>query len=136
MAYGDNRVEWWPAKGDRPDGILLTMPKVFFEHYPEATYRRVMETLEERGEIWYNKIAAIPKIEVLWCYLVFGDRIQYRANIAGYERNQVKEFTNPNGIEVHYGPCNWVLLCPPIIKAPFIIDKKGFQGFRYCRELF
>ncbi len=31
---------------------------------------------------------------------------------------------------------NWVILCGPLVKAPSEIKQRGFQGFRYCTELF
>jgi hypothetical protein len=123
---------------ERPEGILLTMPERFFQHYPGGLdqYRKILEGMNETDKYtWGNTIANIPSIEVPYCFLVFGGKVQYRTEIVGYQRNITREYSD-GGITRIFENKNWVDLQGPVIKAPFDIPMKGFRGFRYTSLLF
>lgn len=123
----------------KPDGIIITMPARFFQEYPggEATYRRIVETMNVREEvIWGNTIANIPSVEVAYCYICFAGYVQYRFSIVDFEKNTSKEFSDGGIVRVFHNK-NWVNLCAPVVKAPKEkFPQKGFQGFRYTPFLF
>lgn len=122
---------------EKPEGILITMPVRFFSDYPggEPQFRAIMDKLNKVDIPWGQTISSIPKHEVLYCYLVFGGKVQYRLNIMSYEKGTSKEF-NDGGIIRVFRNKNWVNLCAPIIPAPIDIPMRGFQGFRYTEFLF
>lgn len=126
-----------------PDGkieaILITVPAKFFKEYPggEKQFRKILEGLNKTDAYqWGNTCGAgIPKIPVKYCYLVFQGKIQYRTEIARFERNKSMEF-NDGGITRVFRHKNWVWLQGPVERAPRDIPRKGFQGFRYSEWLF
>lgn len=54
-------------------------------------FMTVFEALNETGQCWYQKMRNKPKHEVLYCYIIIGGRIMYRANVSHWE-------TDPSGI--------------------------------------
>ena len=123
----------------KPEGIIITMPSKFFDEYPngEAGYRRIVESMNRFDDVmWGQTISAIPKHEVLYCYICFGGYVQYRFNIVDFEKSVSKEF-NDGGIIRVFKNKNWVNLCGPVVKAKDCeFAMKGFQGFRYTNILF
>ncbi len=123
-----------------PDGIVLTLPKMFFndrntgiEEF-KVLFERYMK--QEDG-LWNFKLTNLPKHEVCFVYIVFDGKIQYRCNLVAYERNVSKSFKDAPDNKVREFPnCNWVLLSGPAVKPPHEFIQKGFQGFRYCTQLF
>jgi hypothetical protein len=77
-------------------------------------------------------LSGIPRIQVLHFYLLVDGRVRFRANISKITGEETIPFTD--GRTIH-GKA-WAELTGPVIRAPFIIKMKGFQGFRYTEELF
>jgi hypothetical protein len=124
-----------------PIGILLTMPKAFFEdrQMSEADFKKVFERFMAMDDgIWNFIKKTLPVHDIAYCYLVFGGKVQYKVNIVGYERNVAKTFYDtPDAKPRNFEASNWIILSGPAIKPPFDIPMKGFQGFRYVtNELF
>lgn len=124
-----------------PIGILLTMPKVFFEetgHTSETLCRDFEAALNEEEDTWNFCKKNLPTKDFLYVYLVWEGKIQYRANLVGLERNISKSFIDtPDGQTRHFPGKNWIVMSGPAIKAPMDIPMKGFQGHRYvAKELF
>ncbi len=122
----------------KPDGIIVTMPVAFFKEYGAKRFEKEIERLNDFNTeyVWYRVMKNLPTIDVLYCYLLYNGKIQWRVNIAGYERGVTKAFPRPKGGVRVFENCNMVTLCGPAIKCPKNIPMKGFQGFRYTQELF
>lgn len=125
---------------EKPDGIMLTLPKIFFvdrKMNPEK-FKKVFERhMRQEGSWWNFKLTNLPKHDVLYVYLVFDGKIQYRCNLICYERNVSKSFKDSDDRKVRqFNNCNWILFTAPIIKPTEDFIQKGFQGFRYTQKLF
>jgi len=118
-----------------PVGIIVTFSKEMI--YKDIGYdkfiRQFVTSLNASdNSIWHHCLCNKPKNEVLYCYVLFDGKIRYRANIAMFEASHRKTFAD--GRSFH--PRAWMLLCGPVVKAPYDIPMSGFQGFRYCAEMF
>lgn len=123
---------------NRPIGIIVTFPRVFFEEVSTASFVREflgMNNPDYEG-YWLCKIGSIPRQEVLYCYIIINNRIRYRANIAGFEPGGPQQFDGrlSGKPRIHTAKA-WMQLTGPIVKAPYRMEKRGFQGFRYTEEL-
>lgn len=123
-----------------PDGIALTLPKIFFEERGMTflEFKEFFEeTMNEENNYWNFRLKNLPTIEVPYVYILFGGHFHYRCNFMQYERNKSKIFNDtPDGIVREFAPTNWVLFTGPVIKAPPDFVQKGFQGFRYTTQIF
>jgi hypothetical protein len=119
-----------------PIGILVTLPVRFFEEYGMDNYERDIQLLnEDEDELWYRVMKNLPTQEVLYIYTVYGGKVQHRTLFAGILRNQNFSFVRPRDNSVKNFPnSNAVIMCGPVVKAPFDIPMKGFQGFRYVTK--
>lgn len=84
-----------------------------------------------KGGSFQWALSARPKIEVLYLYLVVGGVLRYRANIVGFAGAGGRRILNGG----EYTAREWVIVTGPVVKPPQPIEIKGFQGFRYSREL-
>lgn len=136
-----------PSKFPRPQrstGIIRTLP--YFgakdsEHDAEArnkAYGHMMRTLRavQAGKIdcFYVAFPQMPTITVLNCYLIVGGKVRVRANIAGWiPGDEIGTVTCWDDSERNAKW--WAALTAPISWPPYEILRRGFQGFRYCSEL-
>ncbi len=124
-----------------PEGIVITLPKIYFEETGVGTgffVKSFEQYMDDEEAVWNFKLKNLPKLDVAFVYIIFDKEIQYRANLVMYERNVSKVFQDPPyfGKVREFKNKNWVLLTGPIVKPPYEIPLKGFQGFRYCTKLF
>lgn len=131
-------------KLERPTGIIRTLP--YFgakdsEHNATThnrAYRHMMRSLKavESGaiECFYVAFPSRPTTTVLHCYLIVGGKVRVRANIAewipGAEIGTVSCWDNTDRNAKW-----WAALTGPISWPPEDVLRRGFQGFRYCSEL-
>lgn len=123
-----------------PEGIMLTMPVMFFEDR-KMTYdefrKEFEEALADEDGYWNFVKKNLPKHDVQYVYIVFDKKVQYRCNLVCYERKKTKIFSDaPDGKRRAFVNKNWILLSGPAVKPPYDMPQKGFQGFRYCTKLF
>lgn len=113
---------------------------MFFEdrNTTHEEFKKYFETvMASEDSLWNFKLTNLPTQDVAWCYLVFGGLVQYRLNLVQYERNVSKQFTDTiDGRVREFPKQNWVIMCGPVVRAPFEINQRGFQGFRYSKKLF
>jgi hypothetical protein len=115
-------------------GIIKTVPHKFvFEEYGAT---RFMDDFFYRlNADWRNcflfTMPSIPKIGVLHFYLLIDGRVRFRANIVEYRGPKTLHFSRGRTISGKV----WVLLCGPVVRAPFKVEMKGFRGFRYTEDL-
>ncbi|MEO6390825.1 MAG: hypothetical protein ABIP75_03175 [Pyrinomonadaceae bacterium] len=117
----------------RHEAILYTFPQVFFRYCSVWDFVRGFYGMNnDESSYWLAKMANQPKVEVPYCYIVIGNRIRYRAQIAGFEPGGPRTF--PDGhTQTAKG---WMILTAPVISAPYPIKRRGFQGFRYSEFIF
>jgi len=118
---------------ERPEAIIITFPVVFFQEYGVRRFARDFQGLTTNDDmIWYAKISTVPKIEVPHCYIIAGNRVRWRLNVVGFEPGHAKDFGSGRQVYAR----NWMLLAGPVSKAPYRIERRGHQGFRYVAEGF
>lgn len=124
----------------QPDGIVLTFPVAFFKDRGmtcaefEKLFTRYMRT---EDAVWNFRLTNLPTRQVQYVYLIFDGFLQFRATLIEYQRNVAKEFNDSEDGQIRRFPVsNWVLFTGPLVKCPFNRMMRGFQGFRYCTELF
>jgi hypothetical protein len=142
-------------QSDQPEGILITFPVQFLydlgEGYVKDSKGRDLYEREDcilRGfkdcmrqleafagnpdeSIWYHSIGSKPTREVLFAYITILGKVRYRAKVAGWEPEGLRQFSDGRKREAKH----WLLLSD-FFKAPEEITLKGFQGFRYTQKLF
>lgn len=136
--FGEDGTFEKVENGGKPAGVLLTMPKAFFEHYPGGEERMLewFKQMNKHDGLWWNQtIANVPTLDVEFAYLVYGGKVQYRLTIDKYERNVTKEFTDKGTTRI-FEKRNWAILTGPVEKADKDYWMRGFQGFRYTDFIF
>lgn len=125
---------------EKPEGIMLTLPKVFFEDrkWDYVGFNKMFEKfMSHEGAIWNFKLTNLPKHDIGWVYLCYNGFVQFRVNFVQYERNVSKMFADgPKKAIRKFPNANWVILTGPAVKPPYEWPQKGFQGFRYTTYLF
>lgn len=125
--------------GYEPSAIMTNVPLAWFTDKnitPEAYLKWYLGMNTDEERIFYHFISACPTIEILDVFLCFDGKVQLKARVAEFKRKATISFPNEHGGFDIYGPRNWMITCGPVVKVPYEIPQKGFQGFRYCRELF
>jgi hypothetical protein len=146
-----------------PEGIVITFPVQFLldiapqlnscqsvvksngsyriryntrKHQILAGYRQCIKEIEQvrkdaDNTWWWHSIGNRPTIKVLNAYIIILGRIRYKAVIVGWEPGGEKQFVDNRKLSAKH----WLQLAY-FEPAPFAIERKGFQGFRYCTKLF
>ena len=113
--------------------IITTFPRKFFlEMSPRQFVRAFFAMNDDDSIYWQCKFGAPPTRDVVYCYIVAENRIRYRANIAGFEPGGLRVFGDGRSATAR----SWMILTAPVIKAPYRIERRGFQGFRYSGIIF
>ena len=123
-----------------PDGIIITISQSMIG---ERGYRHWLRNFNEAMEksandvdwyYWFRQ-ANKPKNDksIRHIYLCIGGKIRFRIFYAGAQDECTMKFENRD--DLLHGKA-WILGSGPITKAPYVIKKQGFQGFRYTQELF
>ena len=121
-----------------PEGIIVTIgEKMWGENGYRHWLRNFLEAMKksEFDSDWFYWLRQgnVPTHEVQYVYLCIGGKIRYRAFFAAGMGERTMQFEN------HDHPIHgkaWILITGPVMRAPFKIERKGFQGFRYCNKLF
>lgn len=121
---------------DRPTGIIRTLPNLYAGSN-ERAYKRMLTSFEwlASGHIpaIFIALAQKPTIEVLHLYVLIDGKIICRMNIASYEDGATSEVKCWD--DVSRAPKWWAVCSAPITFPPEIIERRGFQGFRYTQDL-
>jgi hypothetical protein len=120
---------------EQPVGIIKTMPHEWINRLPKGLKeweRTFLKMNEIEDYHWVFNLPGKPKYDILYFYLLFDGAIRFRANIIGYEDlGNIKCYTG----EYKSGKI-WVQVAAPVTKLREPIPMKGFQGFRYCYEVY
>lgn len=120
-----------------PIGIIVTLPKKFFEEQNHSAYLKELQDVNNKDHVWYRVCKNLPVHDVLYVYTIIDNKLHHRAQFAGVERNKNYRFSRPGGQWREFKNANAILTCGPVVMAPHDIKMKGFQGFRYVTtELF
>jgi hypothetical protein len=121
-----------------PDGIVITISAGMLKERGYCNWLRNFLNAMHNHErlVYYMRQGAKPKHDIRFVYLCIGNKVRYRAYFAGTEGPKWMEFRNVDGSSKLLFARAWILLCGPVVKAPFDVPMKGFQGFRYTKELF
>jgi hypothetical protein len=116
----------------RPTGIIRTLPSLERGTVGQKRYEDSLKALE-RGQIpaIYIALPQIPRIEVLYIYLLVEGKISVRMNIAGYEPGDVRRCWDL----AYRKPNYWAVCTAPVSRPDEPIPRRGFQGFRYTEDL-
>lgn len=116
-----------------PEGIIITVSAGM---YGEKGYRNwlrnFLDAMNDPNSIYWFRAGSQPKRDPLYLYLCIGGRIRYRVNYAGSEGPSQQMFDDGRVMSAKA----WLVGCGPVARAPFKMKMKGFQGFRYCNNLF
>ncbi len=122
---------------EHPDGIIVTLPKRFFEEYSHAKYLQEIKDMNtNEGMIWYRVMKNLPVHDVLYVYTIIDNKIHHRSQFSGLIRNKTMTFGRPEGGSRTFENANAVMMVGPVVMAPHEIPMRGFQGFRYTKTLF
>lgn len=122
---------------EKPDAIIVTLPKQFFVEQDHATYLKELQAIHEHEDkVWYRVMKNLPKHDVLYVYTIINNKIHHRTQFAGLIRNTTLSFSRPNGGIRTFENANAVMMTGPVVMAPEEITMKGFQGFRYSPVIF
>lgn len=118
-----------------PIGIMITLPARFFEENPIKVYEKsIKRFMEDEDHTWLRVMKNLPTLDFLYVYTVYGGKVQHRTNIVRMWRNETKRFIRPDGTWRTFENCNGIITGGPLVKAPYDIPQKGFQGFHYIYE--
>jgi hypothetical protein len=98
-------------------------------------YRGLMRSVarceKDEAAYFYIALAQQPKHDVLHLYLLVGNQITMRFNIAGY----VPGFEADCWDRTIRHPKLWAVCTGPVSRPAEPIRRRGFQGFRYTEDL-
>lgn len=85
--------------------------------------------------LWNHKCRNRPRFDdLLYVYIIICNQVRYRCYYGGYDTGPMKAFTMDGRNIITDWPR--IILAGPVVKSPSKIYKRGFQGFRYCEQLF
>lgn len=110
----------------QPTGIVITWPDKML-NYQEAGKSGLLRLFEKslkQGEFnyWCHKLNKAPKKEIIHVYIIVGGFVKYRCYYIDHLPNAE--------------PWPYIRFTGPIEQPQQPIPLKGFQGFRYCTDLF
>jgi len=118
-----------------PIGILVTWGKdmikekggllAFLRYFEQGMYS------EDFG--WLHKCNHKPAHDILYVYIVVCNQIRYKLYYGGYQTGPTTIYNGDGRSWSSSQIINWprLVLAGPVVKAPYKIPQKGFQGFRY-----
>jgi hypothetical protein len=119
----------------QPDGIIITISKSLIKQRGYRVWLQdFMAAMEgvDQGSTYWLRLGNVPTKDVLYVYLCIGNRIRFRATFVSSSGPRFIEFDDGRKMAGNA----WVCMCGPVVKAPGMFPRKGFQGFRYCEKLF
>ena len=116
---------------ERPDGIIITISRKYLNERGRLAWMRdFMKAMDNDGCSYWMRLGNRPKHEVLYIYLILGNKIRYRMNFVMYEKGGV--FHTADGRDITAK--NWLVGTGPLVLGN--VKMKGFQGFRYTQIIF
>lgn len=129
--------------GGRSTGITRTLPYFGASDTEEQgarrdAYRRMIQSFKDlesgKSQVVYIAFSQRPVQDILHCYIIVGNRIRVRANIAGWEAGTGEHVTSWDGHDLSDAKF-WCLLTGPVSWPPEPLTVRGHQGIRYVGDL-
>lgn len=121
------------------DAIMLTLGKNFLDNVYPGGREAIIKALErcENGDYQWMQFcgSSVPSTACELCYLIWDGKVQYRLTIVEYQKDVSGKFAD-GGVVRSFNNRNLIIMTGPVIKAPYDISFKGFQGIRYTEFLF
>jgi len=118
---------------------MLTLGQDFLNKvYPggREAIIKALERCDDGSHQWMQFCGSgTPDKKYEFVYLIWDGKVQYRLSIEEYQKRTSGRFAD-GGVVRSFKNRNLVVMSGPVVKAPFDIPKKGFQGFRYTEFLF
>lgn len=119
------------------DAIIVTISEQFLKEYSIEKLHQDIENLNTvDNSCWYFKIKNLPKVQTQYCYWIVGNKIRYRLEVLEFRRNESYSFERPDNQYRSFRNSNWIILQGPVTEAPYDMEMRGFQGFRYTELIF
>lgn len=116
----------WSADMIRLKGGLLNFIRYF---------EKVMQDPDTH---WLQKCKNAPTRDINTVYIIVCNRLAYKCFYGGHEAGET-EINNGDGVSFSRSEAiSWprIIIAGPFEKCPFKRKLRGFQGFRYCTNLF
>lgn len=99
---------------------------------PWKFMRAFLDCMASDTNYWLHRSRNQPQHEIVWVYIIIGNRLRYRVNYLGYETGKGTIYRQGIGHAIIWPR---MVLAGPIVKAPRPdLRITGFQGFRYVTQ--
>ena len=116
-----------------PEGIIVTVSRKYLKERGERNWLKdFMKAMDDESYTYWLRLGSRPKREVLYIYLVLGNKIRYRYTFVMYEKGG--SFNTSDG-RIIFANC-WLVGAGPLVRPEVEIRRRGFQGFRYTEFIF
>lgn len=124
------------TQGEPAEGIIVTISAGMYgihgyRHWL-ANFLDAMNRYDDGVFYWLRSGAQPKQPDLQYVYLCIGGKIRYRCYFGGSRGSGNVEFLDGRRMDGK----SWLVLSGPVEKAPMVIRRKGFQGFRYTEKLF
>ena len=121
---------------EMPEALIITVSQAQLKERGLRNWVRnfyeAMNAPDDNPHVYCFRVGSRPRHEVQSVYICIMGRIAYKCNFVEYRGSGTIRFDDGRELYGH----TWIICSAPMIKAPYKIPRKGFQGFRYTDELF
>ena len=118
---------------EKPEGIILTISKSYLKERGIGNWLRdFLNAMNNEDHTYWMRLGRLPKQEVLYIYLVIGNKIRFRFNFVMYEGPGEMEFDDGRIMSAKA----WLVGCGPLMRPRRDYEMQGFRGFRYTETIF
>lgn len=126
----------------QPTGIVITFAKEMMLETGGVKawlkyFNEVMSKHEQQWT-WLARMKNAPKQDIIHVYIIVLNRLYGRCIYGGHEAGETTVYKPLETGEEYLTDIKWprIVLSGPFERCPFKRELKGFQGFRYCEDLF
>lgn len=118
-----------------PEGVVITFGKEMMKSNggKRAMMKHFLDTMANPEAYWMHKMTLWPKVEVSDVYIITMNRLWGRVKFGWFDQGSTFKYSPGDP-----GTVQWprMVLVGPFVPCPYKRTLKGFQGFRYCTQLF
>jgi hypothetical protein len=118
-----------------PEGIVITFGKdmILRNGGHRKFIKYFLTCINDEECYWMHKMTNKPTIDFTIVYIVIMNRLWGRVNFGWYENNKTFAYSVNDTREIEWPR---MVITGPFKPCPYKRTLKGFQGFRYCTEMF
>ncbi len=117
----------------KKDCIIITIGAAFLkERGLMEWYRDFYNAMTTDSHYCLRQGNQPKKQDIKYVYLCIGGKIRYRTHFIKSYPGGMLTFIDGRSMYANA----WVVVAGPMVKAPYDIARKGFQGFRYTEFMF